>query len=64
MMINRHTAKRQIAASRALLQLMRAHNIEVGSADVCTQFADTLDRLERSTDSLARETYQPQEAQP
>lgn len=62
-MINRRTAKRQIAASRALLQLIRAHNIEIGSAHVCTQLVDTVDRLQRSTDALARETYQPQEPQ-
>jgi hypothetical protein len=63
-MINRRTAKRQIAASRALLQLIRSHNIDVSSAHVCTQFADIVDRLQRSTESLARETYQPQETQP
>ena len=63
MTINRRTAKRQVAASRALLQLIRSHNIDISSADVCTRLADSVERLQRSTDSLARETYQPQEIQ-
>lgn len=60
-MINRRTAKRQIAAARALLQLIRAHEIELSSAHVCTQLIDTIERLQHSTDALARETYQAPE---
>lgn len=62
-MINRRTAKRQVAASRALLTIIHSHGIEIASADVCTQFIHALDRLQRHTDSLARETYQPREPQ-
>jgi hypothetical protein len=60
-MINRRTAKRQIAAARALLQVVRTHEIEIPNARACDQWIAALDRLRASTESLARETYQAQE---
>jgi len=60
-MINRRTAKRQIAAARALLQVVRMHEIEIPNARACDQWIAAIDRLRTSTESLARETYQAQE---
>lgn len=63
-MINRRTAKRQIAAARALLQVVRTHDIEIPNARACDEWIAAVERLRASTDTLARETYQnpnPQE---
>lgn len=59
-MINRRTAKRQIAAARTLLQLIRSHDITIPNARACDQLVDAVDRLHSTTDALGRETYQPQ----
>lgn len=62
-MINRRTAKRQIAAARSLLHLIRAHQIEIPTANAAHDLTEALARLALSTDALARETYQPQDPQ-
>lgn len=58
-MINRRTVKRQIAATRSLLQLIRVHDIEIPNARACWQLVEALERLRDSTETLAREVYQP-----
>ena len=58
-MINRRTAKRQVAAARTLLQLINANDITIPNATAAHKLVDAIDRLHTATETLARETYQP-----
>lgn len=60
MSIQRTTAKRQVSAARNLLVILetRALRPASGATDI-DQIRDALDRLNTTTEELARETYQP-----
>lgn len=60
MSIQRTTAKRQVAAARALLVTLHTRAMRPATAATDgSQIEDCIDRLSTTTEDLARETYQP-----